>query len=96
MGRTRQRRTKVPTFRFDFASMTEADWVPMSQGNRLMGGGAKVSRRTMYTWTNIGCRLSWLPAGERLLLPSFTRNGKRYTSKAAYSWWLNQQQEPLQ
>lgn len=85
----------MPVYRFDLANTPESDWVPMTHGHRLLGGGQKVSRRTVYNWTNIGCRLSWLPAGSRLLLPSFTRNGKRYTTKSAYLWWLQQQQEPL-
>lgn len=95
MGRNLKRRTAVPVYRFDFDTLSESDWVSMTQGDRLMGGG-KVSRRTMYTWTAIGARLSWLPRGQRLVLPSFTRNGLRYTTKDAYLWWLNQQQEPVQ
>lgn len=95
MGRTLQRRTKAPVFDFDLDSLPVEDWVGMSEGERLLGAssGKKIGRRTLYFWTSVGCRVSWMPQPERFLLPSFTRNGRRYTTRKAYLWWLRMQQD---
>ncbi len=65
----------------------------MSESHRLPG---KPSRQTLYTWTRVGVVVSWLPDGYRLRLPTFSRNRKRFTTLAAYNFWMEQQQEPLQ
>lgn len=85
---------KAPVYDFDLDNLPVADWVGMSEGERLFGGQRGIPRPTLYAWTNVGCRVSWLPTGSRFVLPSFTQNGRRYTTVAAFKWWLRHQQEP--
>lgn len=91
MARTKQSRMMAtPTYRFDIASIPESDWISMGDGERLPG---KPHRQTLYTWTRIGAVVPGMPDGFRLKLPTFRRNGRRYTTRLAYNWWMDQQQE---
>lgn len=62
----------------------------MGEGHRLPG---KPSRQTLWSWTRVGVVLAWLPDGFRLKLPTFIRNGKRFTTRSAYDWWMEQQNQ---
>lgn len=86
-------RRPVPVFKWDHGTLAESDWLPLAKGAPEVFG---VSRRTVYTWVSVGAPLPGYPRNVRLLLPTFPRNGRRYTTKAAYLWWLKQQEGPRQ
>lgn len=97
MKRAVQRRRgahpEVPVFRWNHDELSEDEWLPLAKGAPEAFG---VSRRTVYVWVSVGAPLPGFPRNVRLLLPTFQRNGRRYTSLCAYKWWLLQQNESPQ
>lgn len=74
-------------FLFDHATMRADDMVGMCEGQRLP---TSPSHKVLSRWIHTGVQM---PDGTRLKLPSFKRGGRRYTTAAAYLWWMGRQNE---
>jgi hypothetical protein len=79
----------VPVFKWNHKTLPESEWLPLGKGAPVAFG---VSRRTVYNWVRTGAPIPGMPPNIRLPLPTFSRNGRRYTTMVAYHWWLKQQE----